>query len=235
MFANRGTEESRKLWRTQGSHVLHVWGVDCEDRATADCRAIKPDTKTLPKWYTEIFAQIVWPAIRLLRQQGPVVVWLLELGAGAFSTHMPPDVQLPRLLAEMVHKYLAGHENVTVYLPKFRGSQSYTECLAGRTVSVVYGGHIAGADPFPPTHAAPSKDTVYLVINAWDPRALIGNGLRNDPTMDGWLVSTVRPHPHNRDRYGDDLGHNFTNASFLHNPIFQPQLADMDKAVWTVV
>ena len=47
----------------------------------------------------------------------------------------------------------------------------------------------------------------YGVVNAWDSNSYIGNGLLNDPTIDGWFVAGYGPNK------------KLKNSSFLHNPV----------------
>lgn len=46
-----------------------------------------------------------------------------------------------------------------------------------------------------------------ILVNAWDPKSFVGNGMSEDPTIDGFIVS------------GTKNGSYWRNTSFLHNPI----------------
>jgi hypothetical protein len=52
-----------------------------------------------------------------------------------------------------------------------------------------------------------------FIVNAGDSRSFIGNGMNNDPTVEGFIVANAR-------------GYNpqWQNTSFLHNPYFNPDI-----------
>lgn len=61
----------------------------------------------------------------------------------------------------------------------------------------------------------PSYDGQLFYVNAWDNKSFIGNGLRHDPSVDGWFVA------------GYNFNKDLKNNSFLHNmPIFNPKIAE---------
>jgi len=61
------------------------------------------------------------------------------------------------------------------------------------------------------------------LVNAWDDRAFIGNGMIQDPTIDGFLVANASA------TGGFKPGRNAVNTSYLHNAFFHKNFIDTSK------
>ena len=85
-------------------------------------------------------------------------------------------------------------------------------------------------DPFGSPYADNSyvdmkKNTISLVVNAWDDRSFIGNGGYTDNSLEGWIVSGGSKNFFSDS--GDNpkpLGYYYQNIAYLHNPFFIPSI-----------
>jgi hypothetical protein len=59
-----------------------------------------------------------------------------------------------------------------------------------------------------------------MIVNAWDPKSFIGNGLMYDNTIDGYSVAGFGP------------GNKLMNSSYFHNPFLSPLLLNSTKWIY---
>jgi hypothetical protein len=60
-----------------------------------------------------------------------------------------------------------------------------------------------------------------MIVNAWDNKSFIGNGLRRDGSIDGWLVGGWGPNE------------NLLNSSYLHNAFFSNNI--LESKNWYII
>ena len=140
------------------------------------------------------------------------------IGLGAFASALDVNVQreLSEIWCEELSIAASKYPNITVEVCDF-GCQ-----LGEMSPPIVYS---RGGDLFKCTHQKDGDDN-YIVgnkplvlLNAWDNMSLIGNGGSRDPTIDGFMVSGSGPNKF------------FKNTSYLHNPMFNPDMSNRDMWV----
>jgi len=65
-----------------------------------------------------------------------------------------------------------------------------------------------------------NQTDILMLVNAWDPKSFIGNGLKYDGTIDGFSVA------------GHGSGTKLINSSYFHNPFLSPSLLDSNNWIY---
>jgi len=236
--------------------VLHTWGVNLESPLTTDGRyVLAARGKHFLARYAELTQRMVdiisAAAIEVRRQSGQqrVVVRVTGLGLGAWLAAISHEAELvakvSQLYTDKLLSLAALHPWLQVRHPHYPDEVTWVSVTGFPDTGWDTEGEV-NHDPFGEfekraitTMKVPyPADAAHLIVNAWDDASLIGNAGSLDPTLDGWMVagghSAHHPSmitvPATQQKNVFRLGGNASNASYLHNVPFAPEL--LDAASW---
>ena len=235
---------AKDLW------FLHTWGVNLESLKTTDAKYIFEDGKFNKDRYVElmnIMFDIVFTSAKKLHSmtKKTVVLRMSGLGMGAWSKKMPKGHK--KEIMELYTKKLASFSESWLQVRHPIHPDMETKTFRDGNWVTVENNHDPFGDypnrkkttiiePYP-------KDSVTLIVNAWDDGSFIGNGGSEDNTMDGWTVAGGSNEFDNVElkglssdmpsMKGVTMGKHAQNASFLHNIFFSPKLF-IDSDEWIV-
>ncbi len=227
------------------SNMIHFWGVNLESESTADYKTIvAPYINTdnegvafyndeLCKAYYarhyEVFNVIIHAALLSLKPGQTGHIQSALIGAGCFlrgvkdslKSHLL-QVQLDAFSAVLKHYTVKFrntpplHFKLCIFSPNeftpelVAGYQSLTSIYNWLSVGIGSAdGNVLGNVPYG------DDNVVSFVVNAGDAQSFIGNGMKMDPTVEGFAVANAK-----------GFNNQFRNTSFLHNPRFNESLKD---------
>jgi hypothetical protein len=230
---------------------LHTWGVNLESTYTTDALYVFEGGRfdiTKYKKLLNIYFRIVDGAVKELhyKTNKPVLLRITALGLGEWGREIPYNQE------SIIKDYYL--KNLTEIAARYESwlQVRHPDYPKNRTIFVAPTGKFFQAesnhDPFgkPDTvfeydYRPYPKDSVILIVNAWDDRSFIGNSVALDDSLDGWTVAGGT-----KDLEGDStlydfkpgighrpLGGYFVNAAYLHNVFFSPRL--LDPSTWVRV
>jgi hypothetical protein len=214
--------------------ALHVWGQNFEKAASDDSKqylkgtglAMTVDKVAIGVIMDDLFGAVLAAVqhLRDVKTQGLIVVRVPLVGLGAFLSY--PQQQGADAVVSTVKRTYYGAAAKTG--KKAKAMNAVVHILN-------YGGFVLDASEFPKFKAgsgvvmqskAPQHDlfaplqakATTILVNAWDSRSFVGNGLDDDNTIDGFMVAGIGP------------GGQMRNSSFLHNVFTSPAL--LERKAW---
>jgi hypothetical protein len=195
-------------------YVVHTWGVNLEESTTDDYRTfvdsqgnIKMDlySRQLYDMFTLCFKGASYAAKKTGRR---AFLRIPLIGMGQFLSAV--DYQNKQLA---ISAFLDNIERVSNKFPDVRANiEDFGSIITPGayfitgTLFVNSGGDLF--DKSVPEDVSSVGPYVTVLVNAWDPKSFIGNGLAQDSTIDGFMTSATGP------------GKSIPNTSFLHNLFF---------------
>jgi len=226
--------------------VLHTWGVNLESKDTTDAQYVVQNGVFDIERYRElleIMFSIVKAGANALHRKTkkPVVLRMAGLGLGEWI-NVARDMDEMTAVKEMYKNMLHGLASDWLHIRHPNYPTIQTLAPTGKDWEVVEENH----DPFGdyPNRLETTivkqypENAVVLIVNAWDDGSFVGNGGREDNSLDGWMVAGGSKggfYPMALSGIdGVKLGGNAVNASFLHNVFFNTRLLDEKNWVYTV-
>jgi hypothetical protein len=186
------------------AHVLHLWGPNLESPTTSDAKAMLIGKRLNRERYHREMGATLWTLC-----DGSVVgaIHMPTIGLGAFLG----------ALSEPDRKY--ARESFWWALANVAKCPPHGQRHTPEEINVyVYDTVNRPTKPLPPNvvvHLGKTKGDLFnvtfdperpvTIVNAWDSNSFIGNGGKNDPTIDGLLVARESK---------------LSNDAFLHNAAF---------------
>ncbi len=212
--------------------VIHTEGVNLESKSTAVYKAIFTGGKRKDDILTDYFTRhrsmlklIIESAMSQVDEGERAWIQAPMIGAGCFlrgieGTDIPIEEFLKcQVMAMQSVLNMAPPEYNFVYKLCIFNTDEFSNDIIAKYQKMVHenerlelgmnkdGGNVIGNVPYD----VPSQKV--FIVNAGDSRSCIGNGMDNDPTVEGFIVANAR-------------GYNpqWQNTSFLHNAYFNPDL-----------
>ena len=229
-------KDNKFLRLPEGAYVVHVWGVNTAN-GDVDHEYVFSKTQLQETKYKELLDitfQIITEACReVLNQQieekkkdAIVVLRCTKIGLGVWAKNLnqKQKTQMEKHFEKQLKKIVKSFEGkVEVRHPVYpKNRTSIFVHKKGKNEQVESEDN---HDPFGRSDQVVGNNKVLLLVNAWDNGSFIGNGAREDNTLDGWMVAGGSPNFHTSTipTKVDNtlkLGHQFINASYLHNHFF---------------
>lgn len=203
--------------------VIHAFGINLESTETDDYHLFMNNDHLNIKKYRQTLYLILKMIItaankihnrqRLLGDTRLINVRLPMIGLGAFlSTVSSKEYEeVIQAFGETLSEVVANNNNKEI---------QFTICIYDKDSSLTkhikenFHLKVGLGDEYGNLFNITPDNSHHVLVNAWDSRSFIGNGLIHDPTIDGLLVSGA----------GGIL-----NASYLHNPFFSTSLLNSNK------
>jgi hypothetical protein len=211
------------------AHAVHVWGPNLEGTMTGDWKDIVTsstefDKKRLKRIFREVF-QIISDAAHCVRDKMPdktrLVVRVPRIGLGAFLQALKNENRqdvvrgAQKAFYRGFRKAKAPANTVFQVLDFLDEDEALWKKITKKITTPK--SHVRLVLDDANLFKKPGSAKHYLVVNAWDSNSFVGNGLDQDGSIDGWLVS------------GSGKACNFENDSYLHNAFLSPALMDVDN------
>jgi hypothetical protein len=220
--------------------VLHAWGVNLESRDSTDAQYVFGTGRFSVVRYMTLLrnlSNIMETAVRHVRQttKRQVVLRVTKLGFGSWLTEMPPRYHktMREKYDEMLLRMAQRYDWLQIRHPVYPQHEVLMSDSKSNYWEIVEQNH----DPFgkprdvtDPDYVELPKNAELVIVNAWDDRSFIGNGGSLDNSLDGWLVAGGSP-GFPVSEFGDKMGSNMINASYLHNVFFCPNLLNESRWV----
>jgi len=217
--------------------VIHTWGVNLESSATHDYKKYVNDgfkTTLYQERYKDMFRLIVRAAQHVAGSKRARVRCPL-IGMGAFLTALDDSNRTEALkcfanAANDVLESTTLHWTFCIFpdpehfpvpskhplVKMLKGTKRITQSIDTLEDGVRIGlgdnrddvGNLMKLPDFDP-------NIIDVVVNAWDNRSFVGNGGKNDRTIDGFVVANA-----------GGFNNDFRNTSYLHNFFFNPSMRD---------
>ena len=198
----------------------HIWGINLESTNTYDYfefinkstnKILNDKIKEYYLIYNNLFNSILSVALYIHNKTNKIVSIKMPLiGMGYYLKTINDKYEIKKNILDMIHN-IFNNTNIILYLSmKDEESKEYFNKLEKNNIKIDDNLFIDNID----------KNNELLVVNAWDSRSFIGNGLSYDNSIDGWFVSG--------NKYGDSL----QNSSYFHNPFLSPSLLDNKNWVY---
>lgn len=218
--------------------VCHTWGVNLESKSTTDGQAVFEDGSFSIAIYSKLLQDvmdIVEASARHIQHTTSkrVIVRTTRLGMGAWAHAIPAEYkkQVVKMYDTMLLTIQRRNQPwLTIHIVDYPNRRVLGASGSSGFVNVVNNNH----DPFwgPPKTDVDRKlhsqieqpGTAVMLCNAWDDRSYIGNGGSADNTLDGWMVAGSGMTPN---EWFGPMGSNAINTSFLHNPVFEPEMVNV--------
>lgn len=202
--------------------AIHVWGVNFEKDETKDYKemvvplleTINLETRNLEEFKTkykkrqiELLNMILRGAIYASeKSRKRVQLRMPAIGMGAFLGTVSTILrEVCKSIFVSVINELEIPDNIILVFCDYNNEYTFSDIDNFRKQKNLF--NISNV-----TH-----DEVVCIVNAWDDRAFIGNGLLHDPTIDGFFVA------------GFGSGADSINSSYLHNAFFHNYFEDTTK------
>lgn len=202
--------------------VCHVWGVNLESKSTADyTRLVHDNGGTLDVATYRATTGAMLSAVLasaehvLVTDDLPVTIRIPAVGLGAFLKAITDGREKRAATSAFVDALVAVAGSVS---PEDIQFELYDLGDVMKSVPPTTWGNVKYFHGFPEGnmyHPLPERrDRSTMLVNPWDSRSFIGNGLVLDSTPDGFTVSG---HPNNTA---------LPNSSYLHNWFFCENIID---------
>ena len=176
-------------------YAIHTWGVNLESYNTTDYKHIVKNNKINLKKYTEETRKMIECIIKAKNHYNLDEVYLPLIGLGTYLSAVFSEEKVKAI--KIFFSEISKTDLIVIIISKDQIPIQIYE---------TYHSSIQVGNLFTP------RNGKYGIVNAWDSNSFIGNGGSKDPTIDGWFVAGYGP---NKD---------LKNSSFLHNPIFNPNI-----------
>ena len=221
--------------------IIHTWGVNLESVHTQAVKYLFIDNRFNIELYLKLlrpmFDVILGGALSIYDSTNKLVVLRIPgIGLGVWSKYIPKKC-LEVIKSAYKQMVMDMHIENCNYIQIRYVKRSETvktpflnnDIWTWKTVE-------SNDDPFgkPKNH----KDNYFIpypvnsvnaIVNAWDDRSFIGNGGSEDDSMDGIIVSGGYHTSKISDHWNQQLGLTMSNASYMHNVFFCPNLLDTTK------
>lgn len=219
--------------------VTHLWGVNFETTQTEDYRVLYQEKSELDidayldrqlDLFNLIFQSAKYAGKQEMAHRVKIQMPMIGLGQFLNALKAKEKQVCQMLFAEALGQVIKKYPEIQLKLCVFQPDQFSPDCLslltklATQHSNLVLGlGKTDGNMLLDIENQDTKRDKPLIcLINAWDPRAFIGNGGSMDKTIDGFLVANAGGY------------HNYCrNTSYLHNAFFCPQVLNPKK--WILV
>lgn len=208
-------ENGKCLRKNLLSYVFHTWGVNLESKETYDYNLYvkKGRLQRRPfKATVEIMLNQLLSGVGMIDYDGKDVhIVIPQLGQGAFlsSLESAEDVEwIKKCFLNLLAKVSKTYSYIQIHYCLFDNGPN-VKSTHNLHIHKGNGSKFFGSNPGDMFYVARQLDDVDLLIlvNAWDSRSFIGNGMAKDPTIDGFMVA------------GTASGRYWRNTSYLHQPL----------------
>jgi hypothetical protein len=212
--------------------IYHVWGINLEGTTVEDYKYfIDANNKfklgMLDKFleiYEKIFISIFETAIiiynEIIQPQKIFTIRMPLIGVGAFLSayHNDDKFNLQKQIIDQLIKVRDIYKQKYNYI-------ILDVCITNDNINLKYYYDKKSPDNLSKYNLFDHIDEINLnytmVVNAWDNKSFIGNGLRGDESIDGWLVG------------GYGVNNELKNSSYLHNAFFSNNI--LENKNWYII
>lgn len=203
----------------QSTWILHTWGINLETYSSPDYHRFMTYEDRLKRiaygiettsYLTKVMRGVRKIMARTNNKEATLVMPLIGLGAYLNVVWNEEDREFARQTFLGALRDVASRcPGVEILLADYSGVFEGQPSSKGLTLVHGNGDRKFGKNPADLFYILRSQEEVPLLIglNAWDSLSYIGNGMANDPTIDGFLVA------------GKANGRFWRNTSYLHNPL----------------
>ncbi len=195
-------------------YVVHAWGVNLEETTTDDYKTfvdaqgnIRMDlySKQLYDMFRLCFKGARYAAKKTGRR---AFLRIPLIGMGQFLSavdHRNKQLAISSFL-DSIERVSNEFPDVRANVEDFGSTITPDAYFITKTLFINSGGDLF--DKNVPEDVSSAGPFVTVLVNAWDSKSFIGNGLAQDSTIDGFMTSATGP------------GKSLPNTSFLHNLFF---------------